>query len=63
MHNGRVVGSMTVARAGSSYADVAADDELEFRMLAVAKSARGKGVGSTLVRHVLDWPPPRGIAR
>ncbi|HEY5853471.1 MAG TPA: GNAT family N-acetyltransferase [Aldersonia sp.] len=60
VHNGRVAGSITVARPGSSYAPLAADDELEFRMLAVAKAARGRGLGSTLVRHVLDLAAAEG---
>lgn len=60
LHNGRVAGSITVARPGSSYAPLAAEDELEFRMLAVAKSARGRGIGSTLVRHVLDLAGAEG---
>jgi len=52
--DGRIVGSVTIARPGTEYALLAAPDEIEFRMLAVAKSARGRGVGTTLVRHVLD---------
>ncbi|MFI6867308.1 GNAT family N-acetyltransferase [Nocardia sp. NPDC050406] len=54
VHEGEVVGSVTVARPGTPFADIARDGELEFRMLAVAKRARGLGVGSALVRHVID---------
>ena len=52
-------GSITVARPGSSYAPLPADDVLELRMLAVAKSARGRGIGSTL-GHVLDLAAAEG---
>ncbi|WP_067544823.1 GNAT family N-acetyltransferase [Nocardia crassostreae] len=54
VHEGRIVGSLTLATPGTPFADIARPGELEFRMLAVAKSARGLGVGSALVRHVID---------
>ncbi|MFC9360475.1 GNAT family N-acetyltransferase [Rhodococcus sp. NPDC057014] len=57
---GRVVGSVTIAEPASPYADVAQPGELEFRMLAVSPDARGTGVGSALVRHVLDTAYDRG---
>ncbi|MFD3743151.1 GNAT family N-acetyltransferase [Nocardia sp. NPDC058633] len=53
-HEGRVVGSLTVARPGTPYAEIARPGELEFRMLAVSKQARGLGVGTALVRAVVD---------
>jgi ribosomal protein S18 acetylase RimI-like enzyme len=59
--DGALVGSVTVARSGTSLAPIAAADELEFRMLAVAKTARGKGIGTTLVRHVLDLAAAEGL--
>jgi predicted N-acetyltransferase YhbS len=59
--NGEVVGSVTIAEPGSAFADVAGAGELEFRMLAVAPVARGKGAGSALVRHVLDAAYDRGL--
>lgn len=55
-----IVGSVTIAHPESPLADVAEKGELEFRMLAVAPAARGKGVGSALVRHVLDVAYDRG---
>ncbi|MCL2535076.1 MAG: GNAT family N-acetyltransferase [Nocardiaceae bacterium] len=58
--DGRIVGSVTIAAPESPFADVAEKGELEFRMLAVSESARGKGVGSALVRHVLDVAYDRG---
>ncbi|MFE3291189.1 GNAT family N-acetyltransferase [Rhodococcus sp. NPDC059234] len=59
--NGEVVGSVTIAEPGTPFADVAGTGELEFRMLAVAPTARGKGAGSALVRHVLDEAYDRGL--
>ncbi|MEV0245798.1 GNAT family N-acetyltransferase [Nocardia sp. NPDC050712] len=53
-HEERIVGSLTVARPGSDYAEIARPGELEFRMLAVSKRARGLGAGTTLVRTVLE---------
>nr|WP_308163410.1 GNAT family N-acetyltransferase [Nocardia alni] len=49
-----VLGSVTIARPGTPYADIARPGELEFRMLAVDRRARGAGVGVALVRSVLD---------
>lgn len=46
---GRVVGSITLARAGSRYAEIARDGEVELRMLAVDPTARRAGVGEQLV--------------
>lgn len=51
---GRIAGSLTVARPGTPYAEIAQPGELEFRMLAVAAEARGHGVGTALVRAVID---------
>lgn len=58
--DGGIVGSVTIAEPSSRYADIAEAGELEFRMLAVAPAARGRGVGSALVRHVLDTARERG---
>ncbi|WP_374101061.1 GNAT family N-acetyltransferase [Antrihabitans sp. YC2-6] len=52
--DGEVVGTITIAAPGSRYAPLALPDELEFRMLAVAKTARGSGIGTALVRRVLE---------
>src|SRR4051812_9730000 len=49
-----VLGTVTVCREGSQWREVARADEGEFRMLAVAPEAQGRGVGEALVRHVLD---------
>ncbi|MDR7168616.1 GNAT superfamily N-acetyltransferase [Nocardia kruczakiae] len=52
--DGDLLGSLTIARPGTLYADIARAGELEFRMLAVAKRARGAGVGTALVRTVVE---------
>ena len=52
--DGVIVGTITLALPGSPYAPIARADELEFRMLAVAKAARGLGIGRALVDHVVD---------
>ncbi|MFF3225349.1 GNAT family N-acetyltransferase [Nocardia suismassiliense] len=57
----RIVGSLTVARPGTPYAEIARPGELEFRMLAVSKSARGLGAGTALVRKVIDMAKAEGF--
>jgi ribosomal protein S18 acetylase RimI-like enzyme len=49
-----VLGCVTFIRPDSPYAEVAEPDEAEFRMLAVAPQAQGRGVASALVRTCLD---------
>jgi ribosomal protein S18 acetylase RimI-like enzyme len=49
-----VLGTVTICPQGSPWRELAADDEGEFRMLGVAPSARGRGVGEALVRLCLD---------
>lgn len=49
-----VVGTVTVARHGSPWAEIAEPHEAEIRMLAVHPEARGRGVGLLLVRAALD---------
>lgn len=48
----QLLGTVTVCRPGSRYAEVAAPDELEVRMLAVAPAAQGQGVGVGLMARV-----------
>lgn len=52
--DGEVVGTVTIAPPGSSWQEIAGPGEGEFRMLAVAPSARRRGVGEALMRLVLD---------
>lgn len=50
--DGVLVGTVTVCRPGSPYAEVAAPGELEVRMLAVAPDAQSAGVGAGLMAEV-----------
>lgn len=61
--DGTVLGSVTVARYGTKYAQIARADELEFRMLATAVPARGRGVGELLTRAVLNRARELGCRR
>lgn len=47
-------GAVTIGKAGSEYAEIARDGELEFRMLAVHPDAQGSGIGGALVRAVVE---------
>lgn len=49
-----LLGTVTYCPPGSVYRELGRDDEGEFRMLAVAPAARGRGVGMALVRHCVD---------
>lgn len=60
---GALLGSVTVVRPGTKYAELSLDGELEFRMLAVSESARGRGVGETLTHAVLDRARELGRSR
>ncbi|GGZ83669.1 GNAT family N-acetyltransferase [Streptomyces subrutilus] len=51
---GRLLGGVTFAAPGSPLADIAGPGEAEFRMLAVAREARGQGAGEALVRACLE---------
>lgn len=47
--DGVLVGTYTLAAAGSAHAEVATDGEIELRYLAVAEEAQGTGVAKALV--------------
>ncbi|MGH3518958.1 MAG: GNAT family N-acetyltransferase [Haloechinothrix sp.] len=61
--DGTVLGSVTVAPHGTKYAEVARQGELEFRMLATAVAAQGRGVGELLTRAVLGRARELGCQR
>ncbi|TLP78849.1 GNAT family N-acetyltransferase [Nesterenkonia sphaerica] len=50
---GQLVGTVTVTEAEGPFAEVSRPGELEFRMLAVAPEAQGRGVARALVRHIV----------
>lgn len=52
--DGVVVGTVTIAPEGSPWRELGRPGEGEFRMLAVAPEAQGRGVGEALVRHTVD---------
>lgn len=53
-HTDRVLGTVTICRPGTPFAELAAPHELEFRMLAVRPDARKRGAAQALVNAVLD---------
>ncbi|MDA3643384.1 GNAT family N-acetyltransferase [Saccharopolyspora indica] len=57
------LGTVTVVRPGTAYAEVSRPGELEFRMLAVTPQAMGNGVGRALVRAVIDRAREQGLER
>jgi len=59
---GELLGCVTFVHPGSRYADLAGPGEGEFRMLAVAPTAQGRGVGHALVRACLDRATGCGYA-
>ena len=45
---------MTLAVEGEPYADIALDDELEFRMLVVDPAVQRSGAGQAMVQAIID---------
>jgi ribosomal protein S18 acetylase RimI-like enzyme len=60
--DGRVLGTVTFVPDGGPLGEIAGETESEFRMLAVDPSAQGRGVGTALLRRVLDDSGRRGKA-
>jgi ribosomal protein S18 acetylase RimI-like enzyme len=57
---GSVLGTVTFVPDGGPLGEIAEPHEAEFRMLAVDPSAQGRGVGTALLRRVLDESRRRG---
>jgi ribosomal protein S18 acetylase RimI-like enzyme len=55
-----ILGTVTTCPPGSPWREIARDDEGEFRMLAVAPDAQGRGFGEALVAHVVGLSQARG---
>jgi ribosomal protein S18 acetylase RimI-like enzyme len=49
-----VLGTVTFVPDGGPLGEIATPQETEFRMLCVDAAARGRGVGTALMRHVVD---------
>jgi ribosomal protein S18 acetylase RimI-like enzyme len=60
--DGRVLGTVTFVPDGGPLGEIAGPDEAEFRMLAVDPAARGRGVGTALLAHVVDAGRDHGRA-
>jgi len=58
----RLLGTITFVPDGGPLGEIAAPDETEFRMLAVSPAAQGRGIGTALLRHVVDESARRGRA-
>ncbi|MFV2172805.1 GNAT family N-acetyltransferase [Actinomadura sp. LOL_016] len=58
---GEIVGAVAYCPPGSPYAELAAPDEAEFRMLAVLAKARGAGAGRALVAACVDRARGTGL--
>lgn len=58
-----ILGSVWVPRPGERLSDLAREGEMDFRQLAVAPAARGRGVGEALTRAVIDAARARGVRR
>ena len=51
--SGEVLGTVTLCPVGSPWREIGAEDEAEFRMLAVSPNAQRRGVGSALMDLVV----------
>jgi ribosomal protein S18 acetylase RimI-like enzyme len=58
--DGRPLGTVTFVPDGGPLGEIAGPHEAEFRMLAVDPAAHGRGVGTALLRRVLDDSRRRG---
>lgn len=60
---GSLLGSVTIPNPGEHLLKNSAPDEMDVRLLGVAETARGKGIGETLMRHVAEVARNRGARR
>lgn len=61
--SGELCGTVTLPAPGHVLSPVAQEGECDVRLLAVAHSARGRGIGGLLMRHAIDTARERGAAR
>jgi ribosomal protein S18 acetylase RimI-like enzyme len=62
-HNGQLLGTVTAPGPGGRVSQLAEDGELDFRLLAVAPSARRRGIGRLLVEHIIALAAERCATR
>lgn len=62
VEDGAVLGAVTYCPIGSTWREIAAEDEGEFRMLAVSGDARGRGVGLALVDACVERAREAGLS-
>jgi GNAT superfamily N-acetyltransferase len=60
---GAILGTVWTPRPGARISPLALDDELDFRLLAVAPDAQGRGIGAALTEHVVGLGRIRGVKR
>jgi ribosomal protein S18 acetylase RimI-like enzyme len=60
---GQLVGTVTITPAGSPWSEIAVPGELEFRMLAVASTARRRGVAEAMVAGCIERARVHGDQR
>jgi len=58
---GEILGTVSTPRPGAWISGLGQPGELDFRLLAVAPTARGRGIGELLTRHVLTLARERGL--
>lgn len=51
---GAVLAAVTLTFAGQTYSEIAVENELEFRMLAVNPAVQGSGIGRAVVRQIIE---------
>jgi len=51
--DGAVIGAVTLVRAGNPYADIALENELEFRMLVVDPAVQRSGAGRAMMTEII----------
>lgn len=61
--DGRVLATVTTAREGANLYELGRPGELDWRLLAVAPEARGRGLGRLLTEFVVMLASERGLER